>query len=73
MKRDTLFDYTVTFVNSQHLNTNSKGDFDSKKGFERSFSRFLVYKINPTQIWYDKLKVKNFLHTHYEFLTFNNH
>ena len=33
-----LFDYTITFVNSQHQNTNSKGDF------VRSFQRFLVYK-----------------------------
>ena len=27
-----LFDYTITFVNSQHKKTNSKGDFVPKKG-----------------------------------------
>ena len=28
-----LFDYTITFVNSQHWNTNSKGDFVLKTRF----------------------------------------
>ena len=43
-----LFDYTITFLNSQRKNTNSNGDFCSKPRLKRS-------KINPTQIWYDKL------------------
>ena len=30
-----LFDYTITFVNSQHKNTNSKGDFVLKPSFKR--------------------------------------
>ena len=30
-----LFDYTITFVNLQHLNTNSNGDFVT--GFNCSF------------------------------------
>ena len=29
-----LFDYTITFVNSQHWNTNSKGDFVLKNRIE---------------------------------------
>ena len=28
-----LFDYTITFVNTQHYNTNSKGDFVLKNRF----------------------------------------
>ena len=28
-----LFDYTITFVNSQHYNTNSNGDFVLKTQF----------------------------------------
>ena len=32
-----LFDYTITFVNSQHLNTNSKADLYSKTDFKHSF------------------------------------
>jgi hypothetical protein len=43
-----LLDYTINFVNSQHKNTNSKGDF------VRLFKDFWYTKINPTQIWYDK-------------------
>ena len=32
-----LFDFKRTFVNSQHENTDSKGDFVLKKGFKRLF------------------------------------
>ena len=39
-----LFDYTITFVNPQHQNTNSQGDFKD----------LLYTKLNPIQIWYDK-------------------
>ena len=35
-----LFDYTITFVNSQHLNTSSKGDFVLKNMFKRSLKVF---------------------------------
>ena len=28
-----IFDYTITFLNKQHLNTNSKGDFVLKIRF----------------------------------------
>jgi hypothetical protein len=31
-----LFDYKITFVNSQHKNTNSKDDFELKNLFETS-------------------------------------
>ena len=43
-KISQLFDYKITFVYSQHKNSNSKGDFVLKNGLKRSFKRFLVYK-----------------------------
>ena len=43
-----LFDYTITFENSQHWNTNSKGVLNVR------FKDFWHKKINPTHIWYDK-------------------
>ena len=40
-----LFEYIITFVNSQNENKNSKGDFVLKHGLkEGSFSNFLVNK-----------------------------
>ena len=38
-----LFDYMITFVNSQYSNTNSKGDFvlKNQKGFCNIVSSFL--------------------------------
>ena len=39
-----LFAYTITFVNSQHQNTNSYVILNSIPGFKRSFQRFMVYK-----------------------------
>ena len=56
-----------------------KGWFCTQKpGLNVHFKDFLYTKINPAQIWYDKfnqkaLKVKNFLHTQHDFLTFNKH
>ena len=45
-----LFDYKITFVNSQHENTNSNGDFVLKDSKD-----FWYTKINLTnKIWYDK-------------------
>ena len=45
-----LFDYSITFVNSQGYNTKSKGDFVLKDRFET-----VVLKISGKQkIWYDK-------------------
>ena len=41
-----LFDYKITFVNSQGDNTNSKGGFVLKNRFETIVLRLLVYKIN---------------------------
>ena len=35
-----LFDYKITFVNSQRENTNSKGDFVHKNWVETFFSKF---------------------------------
>ena len=35
-----LFDYTITFVNSQHLNTNSKGDLCSNPVLKVRFKDF---------------------------------
>ena len=49
-----LFYYKITFVNSQHENTNSKSDFVQKTGLKCSFLRFLAYKINLTHIWYEE-------------------
>ena len=42
--------YKITFVSSQHQNTNFKGDLVLITGFKRSFERFLVYKENPTHL-----------------------
>jgi hypothetical protein len=39
-----LFDYIITFVNSQHKNTNSKGGFVLKNWFLTFVLRFVVYK-----------------------------
>ena len=39
-----LCDYQITFVNSQHENTNTKDDFVLKKQFKRKLNRFLLYK-----------------------------
>ena len=44
-----VFDYLITFVNSSSRTPIQKVILFSKTSF-----RFLVYKINPTQIWYDK-------------------
>ena len=41
-------------MDSQRENSNLKGEYYSKTGFECSFYRFLLYKINLTQIWYDE-------------------
>ena len=50
-----LFYYEITFINSQHNTTNSKGDFVHKKGFRRSFERFMLYKNKSDSEWYNKL------------------
>ena len=42
-KLSQLFYYKITFVNSQHDNSNSKGHFLLKNELKRSFKRFLVY------------------------------
>ena len=39
-----VFDYKITFVNSQYENSNSKVILYSKAGFKRSFSRFRLNK-----------------------------
>ena len=39
-----LFDYKISFVNSQLENTYSKGDFVIKNSFETFVLRFPVYK-----------------------------
>ena len=44
-----LFDYTITFVNLQRENTNSKGDFIFKNSLKHSFQIFVVYRINLSQ------------------------
>ena len=61
-----LFDYIITFVNSQHLNTNSKDDLESKVGFKR-FKDFWYSKINLSQkypLWlrfqYDNKGIVNY-------------
>ena len=41
-----LFNYTITFENPQHYNTNSKGDFVLEIGFKHSFKDFWHRKIN---------------------------
>ena len=42
-------------MNSQHQNTNLKGDFVLKKpGLNVLLKDFWYIKIDPTQIWYDK-------------------
>ena len=46
-----LFDYTITFVNSQLLNTNSKGGYVLKTGFKVVLKDFWYKRINPTPIW----------------------
>ena len=50
-----LFDYIITFVNSQHLNTNLEGDFVIKKPvLNIRFKDFGYTKLNLTQIWYEE-------------------
>ena len=39
------FDYTITFMNSPHYNTNSKGDFVLETGLNVRFLDFLYTKI----------------------------
>ena len=50
-----------------------KGILNRKSSLERSFYRFLAYKINLAKIWYDDthnaFKVKNLLYTQHESLT----
>ena len=48
-----LFDDKITFVNSQHEYTNSKGDFVLKNPFGIVVKIFDIQK-NLLQIWYDK-------------------
>ena len=50
------FDYKITFLNSQHWNTNSKGDFvpSQKLVLNVRIKYFWYTKINLTQVWYDK-------------------
>ena len=48
-----LSDYTITFVNPQHQNKNSKGYFVLKKTVLKVRFKNIWYKINPTQTWYD--------------------
>ena len=43
-----LFNYTITLVNSQHYNTNSKAILYSKTGFKLCFKDF----------WYTKIRLK---------------
>ena len=50
------FDLKITFVNSQHKNTNSKGDFYSKTGLNVRMKDFWNTYLNLTQIWYDECK-----------------
>ena len=46
------FDYTITFMNSQHYRTQiQKVILYSKTGIKRWFYRLLKYKLNQTQIW----------------------
>ena len=40
----TRFWLQITFVNTQHMNTNLNGEFVLKTGLKRSFYRFQVYK-----------------------------
>ena len=48
-------EYTITFVNSQRENTNSKGDIVLKNKFETFVLKISgKQKINQTQIWYDE-------------------
>ena len=42
------YDYKLTFMNTQHKNTNSKGDFLLKNQFSTFIQIFLLYKINIT-------------------------
>ena len=50
-----LFEYTITFVNSQCENANSKGDIVLKKRFQTFVLKISgKQKINQTQIWYDE-------------------
>ena len=55
----------ITFVNSQHEKSNSKGEFVLKKRFETFVYRFLVYKKNLTQI-----QLRLFRQTKYESNTY---
>ena len=50
-----LFEYTITYIISQHENTNSKGDFVLKKTVLNVRFKDFYTKINQTQIWYEKL------------------
>ena len=47
-----LFDYTITFVNSQPQDTNSKGDYVLKK---------LVLNVCYKDFWYTKIYIKHFV------------
>ena len=49
-KHFTPFYYKITFVNLQHMNTNSKGDFLLKNQFETFFLK--ISKEIYAQIWY---------------------
>ena len=44
-----LCDYKITFVNSQHKNINSKGDYVLKNRFKHSFKNIWYTKIDLSQ------------------------
>ena len=46
-------------MNSQHKNTNAKGDFILKTSFKHLFKDFYYIEINVTQVWYENLIFKH--------------
>ena len=51
-----LFDYKITFANSQSKNTNSRDGLVLKTYLKNILFKGIWYtKINLTQIWYDEL------------------
>ena len=49
-----VFDYKITFVNSQHRQTNSRSYFVLKTGWKHYFFRSLIYKFQSDSdlVWY---------------------
>ena len=70
----SVFYFKISFVNSKHENSNSKEDFVFKTSFERSYSRFLVYKNkSDSDLVFNGLafKIQNSLHTQHTFFASN--